>query len=276
MHGGENLDVCQRIQPVPTREAPLRQVHDELLELLRLLLGEKVEVLRGPRACDREVRELAPVHPVGVRDDPALRGLAEDRRQADGRDTRDSQEVLQDRPRPHRGQLIRVAHQEERGGEGNRLEQVVGEQDIDHGRLIHDHEVGLQRIPGVPLEPPFARVPFQQPMERARLVPGDLGQPLRGAPRGRGEMHPEPLRLQEPDHRLENGRLPRSRAAREDEQLLLERQPDRLALLLGQGKPGLLLDPGQRLIHVDRRHGGAPEGDLLPDARAGSRTHGAR
>jgi len=35
------------------------------------------------------------------------------------------------------------------------------------------------------------------------------------------------------------------RAARDDEQLLLERQAHRLALLLGQGQAGLLLDPRQ-------------------------------
>ena len=83
-------------------------------------------------------------------------------------------------------------------------------------------------------------------------------------------MHPEPLRLQQPDHGLENRRLPRAGAAREDEQLLLEREADRLALLLGQGKPGLLLDPGQRLIHVDRRHrAGRPEEIVDPPRELG-------
>jgi len=96
------------IQSVPGREPPVSQVHDELLELCRILLRDEEEILRSVRSRGGEVRELAPIYPVSVRDDPALRGLTEDRGQTDGRNAGDAEEVSEDGPRPDRGELICV------------------------------------------------------------------------------------------------------------------------------------------------------------------------
>ena len=97
VHGREHLDVRKRIEPVLAGQAPLRQVYDEMLQFGRVLLGEEEEILRAIRRR-RQVRKLAAIHPVCVRDDPALCRLAEDGGQADRGDARNGQEVLQNRP----------------------------------------------------------------------------------------------------------------------------------------------------------------------------------
>gem|GEM_PF-4259933 len=81
-----------------------------------------------------------------VLDDEALGRLAEDLAEADAGDDLRLQEVLEDLARAHRRQLVRVAHQNQPGGRGDRREEAGEEGQIHHGELVHQDHVGLQGV----------------------------------------------------------------------------------------------------------------------------------
>ena len=75
------------------------------------------------------------------------------------------------------------------GGHG--LEQVVGEHRVQHGRLVDDEQIGVQRIRRVALErEAFGRLEFEQAVDGLGLVAGGLGQTFGGAARRRGQQRP--------------------------------------------------------------------------------------
>ncbi len=47
---------------------------------------------------------------------------------------------------PHRGELVHVAHQEQVGARLQGLEQVVGQQQVEHGGLVDHQQVDRQGI----------------------------------------------------------------------------------------------------------------------------------
>ncbi|CAM5536850.1 hypothetical protein SHIRM173S_13063 [Streptomyces hirsutus] len=72
-------------------------------------------------------------------------GLAEDAGEADGGDrTAVGQQVPEHFARADAGQLVDVLDEEEVRARGHRLDQLVGQQQIEHGRLVDHHQVGVQ------------------------------------------------------------------------------------------------------------------------------------
>ncbi len=141
MHGGEDLDVAARVEPEPGRDAPGRDVDGEPAGLLGVVLDEEEEVLHpvGDRV-------LPGVDPVGVGDDAGLLGLAEDAREAHGRDRAAvGQQVPQHLAGADAGQLVDIADEEQVGARRNGLDQLVGQEEVQHGGLVHDDEVGVER-----------------------------------------------------------------------------------------------------------------------------------
>ena len=88
-----------------------------------------------------QVGEAPLVDAVGVHDDGAPGGLAEDFGEADHGDPAAADEVGEEIARPHAGQLVRVAHQHQAAVPPQGGEQGPHEGDIHHGRLVHNDRV---------------------------------------------------------------------------------------------------------------------------------------
>ncbi len=174
---------------------------------------------------------------------------------------RDSMMSLQDVSRPDRGELVDVAHQDEGRPRRDGLQQVVHQEGVDHRGLVDDQEVAVERRRLVFLESALLEAVFEEAVDRLGLVAGGLGHPL-GGPAGRGgeqDLRPDPR--EDPDHRVDDRRLPGPGAAGDHHHLVAGDRADRLDLLFGQGDGELLLDPGDRLVRVD-----------LPDGLGGLRS----
>ena len=92
-------------------------------------------------------------------------------------------------------------------------------------------------------------------MDRLGLESRRFGHPLGRAP-GRGaEQHPDALDPENAQDRLDDGGLADARPAGDDERLAGQRQPDRVALAVGEREAAALLDPRDGLVRIDRRPG---------------------
>ena len=71
---------------------------------------------------------------------------------------------------------------------GDRLDELVREDDVDHRGLVDHDQVGVQRVVRVVVGV-AAGLQLQQPVDGRRLMAGQLGQALGGAAGRRGEDH---------------------------------------------------------------------------------------
>jgi hypothetical protein len=86
---------------------------------------------------------------VGIGDHPALLGLAEHLGQPHPGQALSREEVAQDLAGADAGQLVDVADQQQMGPGWDRLDQLVGQQHIQHRGLVDDHQVGVQGMVAV-------------------------------------------------------------------------------------------------------------------------------
>ena len=139
-----------------------------------------------------QLRQLPPVDPVGVHDDQALLGLAENLRQPHRRQLSAAEHVAEGKAGTHRGKLVRITHQNQPLSLGDGLEQGIEQFYIHHGHLVHDHRVRFQGVILVPDEEHFPGVlidaGFQQPVDGGGVLPRYLRQPLGGPACGSGQQ----------------------------------------------------------------------------------------
>jgi hypothetical protein len=81
---------------------------------------------------------------------------------------------VQDLPRPDRRQLVDVTYDQERGVIRHGFQQGLHERDIDHGGLIDDQQIALERRLLVALEAEGFRVELEQPVDGLGLHAGCL------------------------------------------------------------------------------------------------------
>ena len=117
VHWAKDLDVADGIEPEALRDAGLDQFDDPGGRGLRILGRHEVEVAV---ACGSgEIGNGAPVDAVRAGDDPALRRLAEHLGQAHHGDCTGGDDVRKHLSRPHRGQLVDIADDQQRGPAGH-------------------------------------------------------------------------------------------------------------------------------------------------------------
>ncbi len=231
VHRAEHLDVAVGVVAELRRDALRDDVEDEVGGALGVVRREQEEIPRRAVAH----RHLAAIDAVRVDDDVAILRLAEDRIEPRHRDYSAGDEVAQHVPRPHRRQLIHIAHQQEVTARLHGLEQVVHQQDVHHGRLIHDDHIRVKRIVLVARKAEaFGGFDLQQPVDRLRFQAGRLAQTFGGAARRRAQQHRAAFGAQQLDNAARDRRLACAGAAREDADFLHERHPYRCLLLLGQ------------------------------------------
>src|SRR5438105_9500284 len=83
--------------------------------------------------------------------------------------------------RPNRRKLVAVADNQDGGLVGYRLHERLHQHDIDHGGLVDDQEITVERVVVAALEAARLRVHLQQPMDGLGLEAGRLGHALGGA-----------------------------------------------------------------------------------------------
>jgi hypothetical protein len=156
VHRAQHLDVTG-VEAEVVGQPVGHDIHDQVGDLLRLVLGEQEEVIQA--AGDRV---LAGVDAVGVgHHHPALLGLAEHMGQA------------------HPGQGV--------GGE-QVAEDLAGADAWELVDVADHHQVGVQGM--VTVEGGLAAgAQLQQPVQGSALQPGQLGQPFSGAAGRRGQHH---------------------------------------------------------------------------------------
>lgn len=141
MHGGQDLHVGHGVKAVGLGDALADHAQDQGLQLRKILLldPEKIGLGRRVRAAKGK---LALVDAVGVDHDHALAGLAVDVRQAYGGDHAALDHVAQHIARAHRRQLVFIADENQAAGQGQGAQERQAQAAVEHGDLIHDHDVG--------------------------------------------------------------------------------------------------------------------------------------
>ena len=188
---------------------------------------------------------------MGIDHDQALARLPEDLGQAHRGNHAGGDHVTQHGSRPHRRQLIDVTHQDQASPRGQRRDQIRGQPNIQHGRLVHHQQVRLERTARGAREDPLGGLPLEQPVQGRGRLSGRLGESL-GRATGRGrQRHAQPLAREYRHDAPHDGRLAHPRAPRHDQHPLRQGAAHRLGLLGGEGDVGFPLVPGQRAIDVD-------------------------
>jgi hypothetical protein len=108
VHRTQHLHVVAGIKAEPARQPVGHNVHDQVGDLRRLVLGEQEEVVQTAGQ-----RWLAGVDAVGVGHHPALLGLAEHLGQPHPGEPVGGQQVAQDLPGADAGELVDVADQQQ-------------------------------------------------------------------------------------------------------------------------------------------------------------------
>ena len=202
---------------------PRHEIHDLLGDVARLV-GLYVEEVAG--TASGKLGHLPGVDPVCVGDDPALRCLPENLRQAHDREGVAGDHVLEYLAGADRGQLVNVADQQQRSVAGQRLHRRVHQHDVDHAGLVDHQQVALQRVLGIALEPALAGIALEQAVERHRC----LGQPLGSAPGRSGKRNPDLLGGEGLQDRPDQRCLADAATAGHDAYLRHQGQAQRIAL----------------------------------------------
>ncbi len=241
MHGAEDLHVPARVQPKARGNAFAHQGAHGGQGIFRVFPGDEKEI----RCAVGAIRQghVALVDAVGIDHNAAFPGLAKNLRQTHHMDDSGGDEIGEHAAGTNGGQLVHVADENQPGGGRKRLQQTVRQRQVHHGELIHDDQVGIQRLPGMAMKGSIMRLELQQSVKSLGFPPGGLGQPARRPP-GRGRQ-PDALLpvLQEAHQGIDEGRLAGARAAGDDQQLALQAPAYRFLLLCCQAQTLALLHP---------------------------------
>ena len=84
-------------------------------------------------------------------------------------------------PGPDRGKLINIADDQEGGPVRYRLHERLHQHDVDHGRLVDNQQVAVERVVVAAFEAAALGVDLQQPVDGLGLEAGRLGHALGSA-----------------------------------------------------------------------------------------------
>ena len=160
LHRGKDLDVACRTF-IGFGQAFFYQLDDGFSHLFRFFYLHKEEVGLLTVAG---VGELSLVDGMGTHDDAAGLCLPEDTGQPDDRNLFGIDDVTKHVPGTHTGKLVDVAHQYKAHIRRQSFHQVVHQDDVYHGTLVHNERISFQRVFVIALVTIF-RVVFQKPVD---------------------------------------------------------------------------------------------------------------
>ena len=256
VHGAQHLDVVDRIEAEAPRYPFGHQLPHARGGRVGVVGGNEIEVGRAFRLS--QPGNLAGVHAVGVRDDPAAGRLPELLREPDHRQGLRCNQVAQHLARSDGRKLIDVPHDQHRRFAGHRADQRVHQRDVDHRRLVDDNQVGVDGTFLVALEPPGGWVDFEQPVDGLGRQTGRLAEAARGAARRRAERYGEPSRGEDGEQGIDHRRLADARPPGHHQHLGDEGAADRVSLAGRELQAGSRLDPAERQDGIDLAPGHRP------------------
>ena len=215
------------------RRNPLaHQLQHQPRAIVRPARLDGVEI--GQRALvARQLRHLAVVDAVRIAHDLALRRLAEHLVEADHGQALRCDQIGQHLARPHRRQLVGIAHQQQTRLFRQRRQHRLHQRHVHHRHLVDHQQIAGQRPLRATAEAP-AGLGLEQAVQGLGLAPGALAQAPRGAAGRCGERDVDVLADARQD-RLDQGGLAGAGAAGDDQELadqgeaqrgLLARRPD--------------------------------------------------
>ena len=245
----EHLNVGRRDLHIVRQPRPA-QLDDRVGGLLRIRTPEEEEV----PAVLRKVRVLTAVDRVRVGDDAAAGGLTEDLRQAHGRHDAAADDVRKDVARSNGRKLVGIAHEDEPALRAHGAQQRAHERNVNHGALVEDDGVALERVVLVAPESDVlmvvAHAGLEQAVDRLRAPAGQLAHALGGAPGRGGELRVELEHIKQRQDRADGGRLACAGAAGDGDDLMLAGEAQRLLLLVGKGQAELRFNARGDLLCV--------------------------
>ena len=158
--------------------------------------------------------------------------------------------IFQNRTRPHGRQLVHIAHQYQAAAQGQRIQQMVKENNIKHGRFIHNDSLRFQQITGIFAKLPCHRI-FQQAVYCLRPFSGRHLQPPGGPACRRGQQNGTARALQHRQDTFYNGSLSCTRTACQSKYAKLQRRTDGILLGLCQFDTGFRFPFPYDFFHVD-------------------------
>jgi hypothetical protein len=270
VHRAQHLHLLSRVEAEAARQPVGHNLYHQVGDPVGILLDEQEEV--GQAVGDRV---LAGVDAVGVGDHPALLSLAKHVGQPDPGQPVSTQQIPEHLSCPDAGELVHVTDEQEVGTGWDGLDQLVGQQHIQHGGLVDHHQVGVQGMVAVK-GGISTRAQLQQPMQGRGLQPGQLPKALGSPPGRRGQQDPGPFGKSQGHDRPHRVALATARPAGQHRHPLGQGQADRRLLLRRQGHAGRPAQPVQRDCPVHRLGPGQPIGRVLQQAQqpGGQRTLG--
>ena len=128
---------------------------------------------------------LAAIDHMRVAHDTAVAVLPENVRQPNNRNGFTSDDRREYVARTDRGKLVRVADKNKSGIGRHRLEQRAHERNVDHGALVENNGLALQKISGVFAEDNalliLGKFGAEEPVNRRRFASRQFGHALGGA-----------------------------------------------------------------------------------------------
>ena len=212
MHGHQHLDIAHRVEPDAAGDFLAHQLEHQTGNFLGLLAVQEgeIRILLG-----RIFRHPSMAHIMGRPHNAARFRLTENFGEPHRRHRIAGQKIGQNRPRTDAGQLIGVAHQEQRGPRRQSTAQRRHERNIDHGKLIDHHQIGIERMLGPAFEA-TRRQHLEQPVDGQGRAAGRLAHAF-GRAAGRGtQLETHFLRGQNFQQTVEQRRLAHTRTTGHD------------------------------------------------------------
>ncbi|OPZ60094.1 MAG: hypothetical protein BWY86_01074 [Candidatus Aminicenantes bacterium ADurb.Bin508] len=233
-------------------QAPTVKVDDHLLNPLFVPWREEVEIADLLSVARREEGFIPRLDFLGVQRDEALLVLSVEGLKEQGRKGFRLNHVLEDRPGADGRKLVMVSHEDQLCRRRKGIQEPVEEEEVDHGPLVNDQRVGLQRVHPVSVEDLLPRHILKETVEGLRFEARGLLNPLCRPPGGGRDGDPSAYPLKEGGDEDHEGRLPRSRSPCKNRGLTGEQGEDRRSLNIVQ-MDSLLLFELQNILFP---HGG--------------------
>ena len=214
-HRGEQLHFGFEVDVDFAADAANEQFPDNLPCLLRCFEGDKVEV----RPVDRRWRNSL-VDFGGLVGDVVAAGLPKDVLQADVRDSRALEQIVEHVARAHARQLVRITDEYNAGSQRCRFENGCGKPCIDHAEFVDDEQIAFQLVANIFVELARDGVHLEQAVDGAGVFAAAFAHAFGCAPRGGGKADLFAHFAGEVQNSLEDGRLARARPAGDNANLV--------------------------------------------------------
>ena len=171
------------------------------------------------RPVDRRWRD-ALVDFGGLVGDVVPAGLPKDVLQADVRDLRALEQIVEHVARAYARQLVRITDEYNAGPQRCRLENGCGKPSVDHAEFVDDEQIAFQLVADILIELARDGVHLEQAVDGAGVFATAFAHALGGAPRGGGKAYLFSHFSGEVQNSLENCRLACARSAGDDANLV--------------------------------------------------------